>query len=106
MEAAPWAIVIDSHVPGMYGGAGTLADWFLAADFAQRYRVMLAGGLTPESVARAMQRVKPFAVDVSSGVETQRRKDPDKIRRFIAAVRAPIANDAHVYIHPLTSVGG
>jgi phosphoribosylanthranilate isomerase len=91
VAVAPWAVLLDSHVPGMYGGTGTVADWFLAADFAQRYRVVLAGGLTPTSVARAIQRVKPFAVDVSSGVETERRKDPEKIRRFIAAARGATA---------------
>jgi phosphoribosylanthranilate isomerase len=103
VAVAPWAVLIDSHVPGMYGGAGTVADWFLAADFAQRYRVVLAGGLTPESVARAIQRVKPFAVDVSSGVETERRKDPEKIRRFIAAARAAAAPE---FVHDTMLAGG
>jgi phosphoribosylanthranilate isomerase len=103
IAVAPWAVLIDSHVPGMYGGAGTVADWFLAADFAQRYRVVLAGGLTPASVARAIQRVKPFAVDVSTGVETERRKDADKIRRFVAAARGAVAPEL---VHNAAQAGG
>jgi phosphoribosylanthranilate isomerase len=86
--AQPLAIHVDSHVPGMYGGTGTLADWFVATDFAQRYPVVLAGGLTPENAADAIRRVKPFGIDVSSGVETDRVKDPSRIRAFIAAAKA------------------
>ena len=67
---------------------GTLADWFVATDFAQRYPVILAGGLTPENAADAIRRVKPFGIDVSSGVETDRVKDPSRIRAFIAAAKA------------------
>jgi phosphoribosylanthranilate isomerase len=103
VAGAPWAVLLDSHVPGMYGGTGTVADWFLAADFARRYRVVLAGGLTPASVARAIQRVRPFAVDVSSGVETERRKDPVKIRRFVAAARGAVASEA---VHDAIHAGG
>lgn len=83
----PEAILLDAHVPGMYGGTGTVADWFVAADFARRYPVFLAGGLTPESVADAIHRVHPFAVDVSSGVETDGRKNEEKIRAFVSAAR-------------------
>jgi phosphoribosylanthranilate isomerase len=87
VAAQPLAIHVDSHVPGMYGGTGTLADWFVATDFAQRYPVVLAGGLTPENAADAIRRVKPFGIDVSSGVETNRVKDASKIRAFIAAAK-------------------
>lgn len=83
----PFAIMLDAHVPGMYGGTGTVADWFVAADFARRYPVLLAGGLTPRTAGDAIHRVHPFAVDVSSGVETDGRKDEEKIRAFVAAVR-------------------
>jgi phosphoribosylanthranilate isomerase len=82
------AIHVDSHVPGMYGGTGTLADWFVATDFAQRYPIILAGGLTPEIAADAIRRVKPFGIDVSSGVETNRVKDSSKIRAFISAAKS------------------
>ncbi|HEX5167512.1 MAG TPA: phosphoribosylanthranilate isomerase [Thermomicrobiales bacterium] len=86
--AGPLAVHVDAHVPGMYGGTGTVADWFVATDFAQRYPVILAGGLTPETAVDAVLRVKPFAVDVSSGVETNGVKDSSKIRVFIAAARS------------------
>jgi phosphoribosylanthranilate isomerase len=85
--AGPLAVHVDAHVPGMYGGTGTVADWFVATDFAQRYPVILAGGLTPETAADAVLRVKPFAIDVSSGVETDGVKDSAKIRAFIAAAQ-------------------
>jgi phosphoribosylanthranilate isomerase len=94
IAAGPMAVHIDAHVPGMYGGTGTLADWFVATDFALRYPVILAGGLKPENAADAIQRVKPFAIDVSSGVETDGVKDPAKIRAFIAAARAADINVA------------
>jgi phosphoribosylanthranilate isomerase len=92
--ANPMAIHLDAHVPGMYGGTGTLADWFVATDFALRYPVILAGGLNPENAADAIRRVKPFAIDVSSGVETNGVKDSAKIRAFIAAARAASSNVA------------
>lgn len=85
---APFAVIVDAHVPGVYGGTGTVGDWDQARDFSRRYRTFLAGGLTPDNVAAAIETVQPFAVDVSSGVETDRQKDPDKIRSFIAAARA------------------
>jgi phosphoribosylanthranilate isomerase len=88
VAAQPLAIHVDSHVPGMYGGTGTLADWFVATDFAQRYPIILAGGLTPEIAADAIRRVKPFGIDVSSGVETNRVKDSSKIRAFISAAKS------------------
>jgi len=94
--AAPLAIMVDAHVPGMYGGTGTVADWFVATDFARRYPVVLAGGLRPDTAAEAVRRVKPFAIDVSSGVETDGVKDSTKIRAFIAAAKAAdIAGSDH-----------
>jgi phosphoribosylanthranilate isomerase len=84
----PFAIMIDSHVPGMYGGTGTLSDWFVAAEFALRYPIVLAGGLDPHNVVSAIQRVRPAIVDVSSGVESSGRKDSEKIRAFVQAARS------------------
>lgn len=85
---SPHAVIVDSHVPGAYGGTGTVGDWDQARIFSKRYRTFLAGGLSPENVAQAIETVRPYAVDVSSGVETGRHKDPEKIRAFIAATRA------------------
>ncbi|HEX2280250.1 MAG TPA: phosphoribosylanthranilate isomerase [Thermomicrobiales bacterium] len=85
---SPWAVHMDTHVPGIYGGTGTVGDWGIAEQFARRYRLILAGGLTPENVGNAITKVKPFAVDVSSGVETDGAKDPDKIREFIRTAKA------------------
>lgn len=90
--AKPLVIMVDAHVPGMYGGTGTVADWFIAADFATRYPIILAGGLRPDNAADAVRRVKPFAIDVSSGVETNGTKDSAKIRAFIAAARSADVN--------------
>jgi phosphoribosylanthranilate isomerase len=69
-------------------GQGLRADWDRAARLASRTRVILAGGLTPENVGEAIRRVRPFGVDVSSGVESRPGvKDPARIEDFVAAVR-------------------
>jgi phosphoribosylanthranilate isomerase len=74
---------------GRVSGSGTRADWDAAKALAARTEVILAGGLDSENVALAIQYVRPFGVDVSSGVEAGRgRKDPQKIRDFVARVRA------------------
>ncbi len=83
----PLTPLIDAHVPGAYGGTGTQADWASAATLARLWPLFLAGGLTPENVGSAIHAVTPLGVDVSSGVETAKAKDPQKIRDFIAAVR-------------------
>jgi phosphoribosylanthranilate isomerase len=79
--------LLDTHVEGALGGTGRLFDWSVAAEVAQRFPIVLAGGLTPENVGEAVRRVRPWAVDVSSGVETEGVKDAEKICAFIAAVR-------------------
>lgn len=82
-------LLLDSAVPGGYGGSGQTADWGLAAKFVKdhpNHLVILAGGLTPENVAKAVSHVNPHAVDVASGVENfPGRKDQEKIRAFIEA---------------------
>jgi phosphoribosylanthranilate isomerase len=83
-------LLVDAHVPGSYGGTGTMADWARAAMLARQRPIMLAGGLQPENVAAAVRQVRPWAVDVSSGVETNGVKDSDKIRAFIAAAHADV----------------
>lgn len=85
---SPAAILVDAHVLGQFGGTGQTAPWQLLADFQPGVPLILAGGLTPENVVDAIRIVKPYAVDVASGVESSsRKKDADKLRRFIDAVR-------------------
>ena len=81
-------IVLDTQVPGEYGGTGQRFDWDLAADFAGAFEMSLAGGLSPENVQEAVERVRPWGVDVSSGVETDGEKDVAKVRAFVETVRA------------------
>ncbi len=84
-------LVVDAFAPGgQYGGTGRIADWAAAAVLARERQVMLAGGLTPENVAAAVAEVRPAGVDVSGGVErSPGRKDQERIRAFIRAVRGP-----------------
>jgi len=86
------AFILDAHAPGAYGGTGHLSDWPLAAAAVSRFpgnTVLLAGGLTRENVARALREVRPFGVDVASGVESAPGvKDAGLMREFIAAARS------------------
>ena len=82
-------IVIEG--PGR-GGRGVRPNWIRASSLAQSGLLVLAGGLTPENVGEAIDRVRPFAVDVSSGVETDGVKDPDRIHAFVEAVRTTERN--------------
>ncbi len=82
-----YSLLIDAAVEGSYGGTGTPANWTAAAALAQRYRIMLAGGLTAQTVAAAVQEVSPWAIDVSSGVESSPGvKDPQRIHAFARAL--------------------
>ena len=78
---------MDPHVDGALGGTGATFDWAIAEALAPSHRFLLAGGLTPDNVAKAVERVRPWGVDVSSGVETNSTKDPEKIRAFIQNTR-------------------
>jgi phosphoribosylanthranilate isomerase len=81
--------LIDAYHPQQFGGTGLPADLALAASLAHRFRLLLAGGLAPETVGPAVERVRPWGVDVSSGVERARGlKDHVRIRAFVEAVRA------------------
>jgi phosphoribosylanthranilate isomerase len=83
------ALLVDASVKGTYGGTGVTADWTGAAGLARQYPLLLAGGLTPENVADAVQRVNPWGVDVASGVESSPGvKDPVKMKKFVTAVRS------------------
>jgi phosphoribosylanthranilate isomerase len=78
-------ILIDSPTPG----SGQVFDWSLAEGAPSGRRIMLAGGLTPDNVADAIAKVRPWGVDVSSGVEAEPgRKDPRKVRAFVANAKA------------------
>ncbi len=80
--------VLDAFSDQAYGGTGQVIDWELAAEVARAAHILLAGGLTPDNVATAIQSVQPYGVDVSSGVEREPgRKDHEKVRAFIRAVR-------------------
>lgn len=84
-------LLVDAKVPGQLGGTGQCVDWHLVEPIARARPLILAGGLTPANVAAAVAAVHPWGVDVASGVEVEgdpRRKDRDKLRRFIAAARA------------------
>lgn len=81
------AVLIDSHVPGKYGGTGTTHDWELSRRIRELIHpkpLILAGGLRPENVSEAIRTVKPFAVDVSTGVESRPGvKDRKKVLEFM-----------------------
>jgi phosphoribosylanthranilate isomerase len=79
--------LLDSALTGHYGGTGTVGNWHSARTAAQSHRIILAGGLTPENVAEAIRIVRPYAVDVASGVESRPgKKDPAKLRSFFDEV--------------------
>jgi phosphoribosylanthranilate isomerase len=81
--------LMDSSDPVHRGGTGKTIDWQQAAVAAQGRRVVLAGGLTPENVREAIDTVRPFGVDVSSGVEDAPGvKNQDKVARFLASARS------------------
>lgn len=85
----PTAVLVDSFVPGEMGGTGHRAPWELLVGFDPGVPLILAGGMTPDNVADAVRTVKPWGVDVASGVESSPgRKDPAKVRAFVQAVRA------------------
>ena len=84
------AWLLDSYTPAQLGGTGTTFDWTLAIQARKFGRpIILAGGLTPENVADAIRKVRPYAVDVSSGVESSPgKKDPAKVAAFIQAAKS------------------
>ena len=81
--------LLDSHSPGRPGGTGETFQWELARSHRGPVPVILSGGLTPENVGVAIATIRPYAVDVASGVERSPGvKDPDRLRAFADSVRA------------------
>ena len=81
-------VILDRKVEGLQGGTGQSFNWEIAKGLSSRgFSFLLAGGLTPENVGLAVRTVRPWGVDVSSGVETGGVKDGERIRAFIEAVR-------------------
>ncbi len=82
------ALLLDAYHPHLYGGTGHVTDWTMAANIAHHYPIMLAGSLTPDNVGQAVQLVRPWGIDVSSGVESVKgKKDHAKIKMFIENIR-------------------
>jgi phosphoribosylanthranilate isomerase len=80
--------MLDAYVQGSWGGTGERFDWELAAAHPGKPPLMLSGGLDPDNVADAIATVRPFAVDVASGVEASAgQKDHEKVRRFFESVQ-------------------
>jgi phosphoribosylanthranilate isomerase len=95
-QEAP-AYLLDASLPDQYGGTGQCADWELAAGLAvhpdgtRRFPLLLAGGLKPENVSQAVQQVRPWGVDVASGVESSPGvKDAQRVLAFVQAARTSV----------------
>jgi len=83
------AFLLDAYAPDMPGGTGRVFNWEIAVEAKRFGRVILAGGLNPENISEAVRRVRPYAVDVSSGVELEKgKKDHRKMKLFIERARA------------------
>ncbi len=87
-ERWPDPIMLDSWSADQRGGTGRTWDWELARPLLEERKVFIAGGLEPGTVGKVVRELKPYGVDVSSGVESRLRvKDPAKVRAFVHAVR-------------------
>lgn len=78
------AFLLDTYTPDIFGGTGQIFNWDIAIDAKQFGQIILAGGLTPDNITSAVKRVRPYAVDVSSGIESEKgKKDHKKMKLFI-----------------------
>ncbi len=80
-------VMFDSRIGAKLGGTGIPFEWNGVASLARRRPVIISGGLSPDNVAACVRSVRPYAVDVRSGIETGGHKDPEKMRAFVQAVR-------------------
>ena len=82
------AFLLDTYTPDIFGGTGQIFNWDIAVEATQFGRIILAGGLTPDNIAEAVRWVKPYGIDVSSGVESEKgKKDYNKLKLFIERAR-------------------
>lgn len=89
-------LLLDAHDPERHGGTGRTIDWSIAATMAARRQTILSGGLNPQNVGQAVDRVRPYMVDVSSGVESAPGiKDPVKLRAFFRALAPAGSSPGH-----------
>jgi phosphoribosylanthranilate isomerase len=103
-----WAYLLDSYDPKKLGGTGHAWDWELLRGARRTdLRLIIAGGLTPDNVPSLVRQLKPWGVDVSSGVEAAPgRKDPDKVARFIECVREESEHDCRSAGNGLSGLAG
>lgn len=87
MAGRKFLCLLDTSKKDFFGGTGETFDWRIAKEVAARFKIIVAGGLTPDNVGRLIEEVRPWGVDVSTGVETNNRKDARKIDAFMQAVR-------------------
>lgn len=85
-------LLLDAYHPTLYGGTGHVTDWSMAAAIARQHPILLAGSLMPDNVSQAIKTVRPWGVDVSSGVEArQGQKDHVKLKEFVKIVKQAIS---------------